>query len=150
MEPKIVFERIEDVASTADAIAHIHNAAYASDAGFRPHDGDEMAMRLRDADVWVAREYGDVVGFCIAEPEPASVWIESLAIDPARQGRGIGTALLRHVVAAGRVGFDLSASLKVSSLQGVARRAYAALGFAETGRRIRFSARRHEINARLR
>jgi ribosomal protein S18 acetylase RimI-like enzyme len=149
VDGSILFERIEDVPTVVDAIARVHNAAYASDAGFRAHDRDEMAMLLGEADVWVAREYGDIVGFCMVEPEATSVWIESLAIDPTRQGRGIGTKLIRHVLVEERVGSDRAASLQVSSLQVVARRAYARLGFVETGRQVRFAARRHEMIARM-
>ena len=149
MDANILFEQIEDVAPVADAIARIHNAAYANDAAFRAHDGDEMERALRDAELWVARECNNIVGFCVAEPEAAGVWIESLAIDPSRQGRGVGAALLRRVLVARQMGFGRSASLQVSSLQSAARRAYVRLGFVETGRRIRFSARRREINACL-
>lgn len=149
-DPNILFERIGDVGPIAGAIARVHNFAYAGEAAFRTNDGDEMTRVLRDAELWVARERDDVVGFCVAEPEAADVWIESLAIDPARQGQGIGAALLRHVLIAWQVGFGRPASLQVSSLQRTARRAYARLGFVETGRRIRFSARRREINACLR
>ena len=111
-EPNILFERIEDVAPVARAIARIHNVAYANDAAFRPHDGDEMARVLRGAELWVARECDDMIGFCVAEPEAAAVWIESLAIDPSRKGQGIGAALLRHVLVTWQVGFGRPASLQ--------------------------------------
>ena len=83
----ISFERIDDVAPVAGAIARIHNVAYASDAAFRAHDGDEMATVLRDAELWVAREHDDIVGFCVAEPEAAGVSIESLASRSIRSDR---------------------------------------------------------------
>jgi ribosomal protein S18 acetylase RimI-like enzyme len=148
--PQISFERLEDVGPVADGLAHIHNMAYARDAGFRAHTADEIAVLLADADVWVAREYGHVIGFCLAEPEATSVWIESVAIDPARQGRGVGSALLRHVLVAERIGFGRPAALQVSSLNSVARRAYKRLGFVETSRQVRFAARRNEVIAQLR
>ena len=72
-DPNILFERIGDVGPIAGAIARVHNFAYAGEAAFRTNDGDEMTRVLRDAELWVARERDDVVGFCVAEPEAADV-----------------------------------------------------------------------------
>ena len=149
VDQDILFERIEDIPAVADAIARVHNAAYASDAGFRAHD--EMAMLLRDADVWVAREHreyrrllhgGARSGECLGREFSRSIQRDR---DGASGPSCLDTSSLRK-------GWDLIGlhRYKYQAFKEVARRAYVRLGFVETSRQIRFAARRHEMNARMR
>ena len=45
-------------------------------------------------EVWVAREGDEVVGVLVLRPGPGSLFLENVAVVPARQGSGIGSALL--------------------------------------------------------
>ena len=92
-------------ASAADlpALAEVHLAARAA-AGpaFPPagHSDDEVrawvaGWDLTAYDVRVAELDGRVVGFVRATP----TWVDDLYVSPDAQGRGVGTALLREVLA---------------------------------------------------
>ena len=45
-------------------------------------------------EVWVATEGDEVVGVLVLRPRPGSLFLENVAVAPARQGAGIGSALL--------------------------------------------------------
>lgn len=49
--------------------------------------------------VWVARENGIIVGYCVAEKTPEVHEIRSLYLLPTHHGRGIGKALLDAAIA---------------------------------------------------
>jgi ribosomal protein S18 acetylase RimI-like enzyme len=46
--------------------------------------------------VWVATEDGRVVGVLVLELQDTALLLESVAVDPAHQGRGIGRSLIDH------------------------------------------------------
>jgi GNAT superfamily N-acetyltransferase len=46
---------------------------------------------------WVAEQDGEIIGFAYADRTDASIW--ALFVDPPREGRGAGKALLRLAVA---------------------------------------------------
>ncbi|KAA0962980.1 GNAT family N-acetyltransferase [Microbacterium sp. ANT_H45B] len=69
---------------------------------------------------------GDDVGLIAVRVEPDAVWIEHFYLDPAVQGRGLGSAVLAHLLA------DESPSVpfRLNVLQGSpARRLYERHGF---------------------
>ena len=45
-------------------------------------------------EVWVATVRDEVVGVLVLRPGPGSLFLENVAVAPARQGSGIGSALL--------------------------------------------------------
>ena len=49
-----------------------------------------MADYLDGGVLWIAREPSDVVAFCFLEREPDLTWLESLAVEPGHEARGIG------------------------------------------------------------
>lgn len=59
---------------------------------------DDYGSSVENTLVLVAEVFGMVVGFVSVDPDDR--FILALFIDPAWQSRGIGSALLRHVVAA--------------------------------------------------
>ncbi|MBR0798626.1 GNAT family N-acetyltransferase [Bradyrhizobium jicamae] len=140
-------ERAGDVTACAAEIAHIHNTAYASDAAFRLYSPEEMAQLLTESEVWIASEDGQVSGFCLTEPEQNSMWIESVAVDPARQGRGLGQVLVYHVLTAHEVSVEHPCWLNVSSRNPAALKIYRRLGFRPQHETCRFSATRGELIA---
>ena len=49
---------------------------------------------IRSGQVWVAVEAGEVLGFVLLEDQADDLLLDVLAVSPAAQGRGLGTALL--------------------------------------------------------
>jgi mycothiol synthase len=133
-------DRMANPEREAADLARIHNAAYRSDAAFRPYSAEEMMRALESSDVWVATDLGHVVGFCQLEPEPDTVWLESIAIDPTRQGRGLGSLLAHRALQAAGIGPQRPAELNVSSVNAAATKVYGRLGFELARKRCRYAA----------
>ena len=118
-------------------------------AAFAPHTrgpGDPYVERLRDAatraaeaELWAAVEGDEVVGTVTTCP-PGSPWRElatdgegefrMLAVSPAAQGRGVGDALLRHVLDHYRGLGAHAVVLSTLESQTAAHRLYARHGFS--------------------
>ena len=47
-----------------------------------------------ESHVWVAEEQGRLVGFLVLEPRPDHLLLDNVAVDPDRQGTGVGGRLL--------------------------------------------------------
>jgi ribosomal protein S18 acetylase RimI-like enzyme len=144
---RATFERTSDVTGHAAQVARIHNAAFASDASSRLYSPTEMAQVLNGSELWIAVEDDQVSGFCVAEPVQNSIWIESVAVDPARQGRGLGQTLVYQVLIAHGVSTEHPCWLNVSSRNAAALKIYRRLGFRPQHESCRFSAVRRELIA---
>ncbi|WP_199181201.1 GNAT family N-acetyltransferase [Chromobacterium alticapitis] len=68
----------------------------------------ETLSAARDAGLlWVADDAGQPVGFALAEILDGQLHLAEMDVDPAHARRGIGSALLEHVLAHGaQAGFD--------------------------------------------
>jgi N-acetylglutamate synthase-like GNAT family acetyltransferase len=63
--------------------------------GLRPAPMDaDYRVSIADDIVWVAERNGRVVGTTVLHLEPDHLVVENVAVDPARQADGIGSALL--------------------------------------------------------
>lgn len=84
---------------------------------------------------WAAHVGGEVAAFTMIglDEQDDSLWIGGLVVDSARQGGGIGRAVVESVVAQARQQGRASVALSVSPDNARARRLYAGLGFEETG-----------------
>jgi len=71
----------------------------------------------------------DVAGFCAFWLVLDEIHINNLAVRPQFRGRGIGTALLHHVLTEARRLGARRATLEVRASNGAARRLYERLGF---------------------
>jgi ribosomal protein S18 acetylase RimI-like enzyme len=96
-----------------DAVGRVTVAAYGpfldetDDVGYTAHLRD-TAPRAREAEVWVAVDDDDTLLGSVTVAAEGSPWQElarpgegefrMLAVDPAAQGRGVGLALVQHVV----------------------------------------------------
>ena len=58
-----------------------------------PMDADYDAA-VAGGDAWVADDGGQIVGLLVLVPSDEHVLVENVAVEPARQGEGIGRALL--------------------------------------------------------
>jgi ribosomal protein S18 acetylase RimI-like enzyme len=94
-------------------------------------------------EVWVASEDEDVIGVLVIRPQSDSLFLENVAVAPARQGRGIGRALIdfveRRAAELGLPAVELYTNERMIENLSF----YPALGYVETGRR------RHEGFARV-
>lgn len=54
----------------------------------------DYAQAVRSGQAWVAVEDGQVAGFVVLVAHPGYLLLENVAVDPAAQGRGIGSRLL--------------------------------------------------------
>ena len=82
-----------------DAVAAIVQAAYAH---YIPRLGrkpapmeDDHAAQIAAGCTWVAELEAQLVGVLVLVPAHDHLLIENVAVDPARRGQGLGTALLR-------------------------------------------------------
>jgi ribosomal protein S18 acetylase RimI-like enzyme len=144
---RATIELVGDTTSHAAEVARIHNAAFASDTASRRYSPEEMMQVLNGGELWIASEDGQISGFCLAEPEQNSMWIESVAVEPARQGRGLGQALVYRVITAHDVSTEHPCWLNVSSRNAAALKIYRRLGFRPQHENCRFSATRRELIA---
>ena len=126
-------------AGDAAAVAAVTRAAYEP---YVQRIGREPAPMAADfdalieaGDVWAASDAGRVVGVLVLRVRGTALLLESVAVDPAHQGRGIGRSLIGH---AERVASD--AGLGAVELYTNARmtenlRLYPSLGYELVDRR---------------
>ena len=88
------------LAEPAD-VAEIETCVREAYALYVPRIGREPAPMTADyaelitgGEVWVAVEAASVAGVLVLRPRPGSLFLENVAVPPARQGHGIGSALL--------------------------------------------------------
>jgi ribosomal protein S18 acetylase RimI-like enzyme len=126
-------------AGDAAAAAEITSAAY------RPYIeriGREPAPMGADFDsligagaVWVATEDGRVVGVLVLELRDTALLLESVAVDPAHQGHGIGRSLIDHAEQVARdAGLD-AVELYTNAHMTENLRLYPSLGYGLIDRR---------------
>ena len=100
-----------------------------------PMTADYAELVGRD-EVWVAEEGGDVAGVLVLRPRPASLFLENVAVAPARQGRGIGSALLAFAEEHARSLGLGEITLYTNDRMTENLRFYLARGYVETDRRF--------------
>jgi L-amino acid N-acyltransferase YncA len=135
--------RDDDVAAIAGIYGHhvLHGVASFEDV---PPSSEEMARRRRDIiargfPYLVAEHGGKVVGYCYAGPYRARIGYrfsveDSIYIDPAEVGRGIGRALLAAVIDdVTKQGYRQMIAVIGGSETLPSIRLHAALGFAQIG-----------------
>ena len=103
-----------------------------------------VATRAREAEVWVAEIDGQVVGAVTRTPL-GSPWREiarddetefrMLATDPAFQGRGVGRALVAHLIELARANGDRAIVMSSEAGMVNAHRLYDSMGFRRTPER---------------
>lgn len=126
-------------ASDAGELAALVDAAYGhyvERIGMRPGPmTEDYAAVIRDREVTVVESEGAIVGAIVFGPTEEGFTIENVAVHPARQGEGIGRALLELAeTEARRAGHDavhLYTHEKMTENQAL----YARIGYAEYERR---------------
>jgi ribosomal protein S18 acetylase RimI-like enzyme len=92
--------------AAADDAARIGAIARAAYAKYVPRMGREPAPMVADFAAAIAAQLvvvieaaGEVGGYMIAWPEADAYFIDNIAVDPARQGEGLGRRLIEHAAA---------------------------------------------------
>jgi ribosomal-protein-alanine N-acetyltransferase len=128
--------RIERVTSEADvdAIVALETASFTN-----PWSRDSLVWELGHSDVtrvYVLRlDSGEVAAFCACWLVFDELHINTIAVHPDYRERGLGTALLRHVLAEADTAGARRATLEVRASNEPALRLYRALGFEVTATR---------------
>jgi len=129
-------------AQSADAarLAQIAHAAYAK---YIPRMGREPAPMSADyggaiaaGHVAVVESDGAVAGYLIGLPDRDGYFIENIAVDPAFQGAGLGSALLRHAATEARRFALPSLWLYTNAAMTENLAIYGRFGFVETHRLV--------------
>jgi ribosomal protein S18 acetylase RimI-like enzyme len=89
---------------------------YVEELGVRPRPlYDDYTERVREADVFAAEDEAGIAGLIVLERCPDHVLVDNVAVDPDRQGSGVGRALLTHAEEFARaVGVDESGCTRTS------------------------------------
>jgi ribosomal protein S18 acetylase RimI-like enzyme len=122
-----------------DAVSQVTRGAYAI---YVPRIGREPAPMTADTaalvdagEVWVAEDAtGEVVGALVVRPTRAALLLESVAVAPAHQGRGIGRQLVAHAEELARREGLGAVELYTNARMTENLSLYPALGYEETGR----------------
>jgi ribosomal protein S18 acetylase RimI-like enzyme len=109
---------------------------YVERIGMRPGPmDDDYDAAVRDGRAWVADDGGAIAGLLVLKAHADHLLIENVAVEPARQGQGIGRALLAFAEERAReLGLRelrLYTHVKMTENQAL----YARLGYREDERR---------------
>lgn len=103
--------------------------------GRRPRPmNDDFAARCAAGQAWVLEMNGEVAGAIVIEDMPGHLFLHNVAVEPTRQGQGIGRELLRFVEEeAQRRGLQ---EIRLTTLESMARNVdlYARIGYVVTER----------------
>jgi ribosomal protein S18 acetylase RimI-like enzyme len=110
---------------------------------------DDYDAKTSRGEVFVADD-GAVVGVIVLLERPDHLLVENVAVDPVRQGTGIGRTLLAHAEshAAARGLGEIRLYTNEAMTENLAF--YPRLGYSETGRRVEDGFRRVYYSKKLR
>lgn len=126
--------RLEDVA----AVATLEAVALGVDAWSESLVEQGIAGTVPTIHYLVVREDGVVVGYAVVSVAGDVVELQRIAVDPGRRRGGIATELLDEVVRKARAEGAERVLLEVREDNSGALAFYAARGFAEVARRLRY------------
>ena len=95
----------------------------------------DYAEQIAANEVWVTEDGGAIQGVILMRWEADHVFIDNVAVDPDRQGAGIGRTLLDHAETRAREEGTDELQLLTHELMAQNRAMYAHLGWEETDRR---------------
>lgn len=117
------------------ALAQRAYGAYVTRIGKRPAPmDDDYAARVCDGQVHVALDRGRLVGLIVLVAHDDHLLIDNVAVEPARQGAGIGRRLLDFAAERARELGLAELRLYTNEAMTENRAMYARLGYRETGR----------------
>jgi ribosomal protein S18 acetylase RimI-like enzyme len=125
-------------------------AVYIERIGRRPAPmDDDYEAKVRHGEVFVADDDGVVAGLIVLVEHPDHLLVENVAVDPARQGTGVGRMLLAYAEsrAATRGLSELRLYTNEAMTENLAF--YPRLGYREVERRVEEGFRRVYYSKRL-
>jgi ribosomal protein S18 acetylase RimI-like enzyme len=150
--PRIRQATADDVPAIARSVERAYDL-YVPRMGVRPEPMDaDHAGQVADDLVWVAEDEGPpprVIGAIVLVPGRAHLFVDSVAVDPERQGEGVGRRLLTFAEEEGaRRGVR---ELRLSTNEEMKENLdlYPRLGWLETGRGVDRGLRRVFFRKRL-
>ena len=124
-----------DVAAAA-AITRAAYSTYVERIGREPAPmAADFGALIEAGDVWVATDRDQVVGVLVLQLQDAALLLESVAVDPAHQGRGIGRSLIDHAERVAREQGLGAVDLYTNALMTENLRLYPSLGYEVVDRR---------------
>jgi len=124
-----------DVAAAA-AITRAAYSTYVERIGREPAPmAADFGALIEAGDVWVATDRDQVVGVLVLRLQDAALLLESVAVDPAHQGRGIGRSLIDHAERVARDQGLGAVDLYTNALMTENLRLYPSLGYEVVDRR---------------
>jgi ribosomal protein S18 acetylase RimI-like enzyme len=96
---------------------------------------DDYAARVAAGEAWVLEEAGAITGVLVLVGHADHLLIDNVAVEPGRQGKGVGRALLDFAEAEARRRGLPEVRLYTNELMERNIALYAARGYAETERR---------------
>jgi ribosomal protein S18 acetylase RimI-like enzyme len=127
------------VAADVPALARLTEAAYAPHAariGMRPAPMDaDHAADVAAGRVWVVDGEDAPAAAIVLADEPGHLLVESVAVDPAAQGGGLGRRLMLHAEEQARARGHAEVRLYTNVLMTANVAWYPRLGYEETERR---------------
>jgi len=111
-------------------VVRLWKTVFADDPPHNDPDAVVSAKLKVDELLFVAVEQGTLIGTVMAGYDGHRGWLYSVAVDPQRQGGGIGRQLVEHAVAALRGRGCIKVNLQVRSGNSAVVAFYRRLGFA--------------------
>ena len=132
----VKIERVTDD-TDLDAIVALESESFTN-----PWSRQTLEWELRNSDVtfiYVLRlDEGSVAAFCVCWMIFDELHINTIAVSPAERRRGLGTALMMHVMAEAAARHAVRATLEVRASNIAALKLYEGLGFRVTATRPRY------------
>jgi ribosomal protein S18 acetylase RimI-like enzyme len=135
--PPLIRRAIADDAARIGAIARAAYAKYVSRIGREPAPMmADFAGHIAAGHVVVVETAGAVDGYMIGWPETDAYFFDNIAVDPARQGKGLGRKLMDHAVAEARRRHLPAIRLYTNAAMTENLSMYVHMGFVETHRAV--------------
>jgi ribosomal protein S18 acetylase RimI-like enzyme len=90
---------------------------------------ERFTVELKRGDVYVALDGERIVGAVRTKPQEKDFYIHQIAVDPARQGTGVGSWLLRRIDEVARARGDDVMTLETAEMMDHLVRLYRGFGF---------------------
>jgi ribosomal-protein-alanine N-acetyltransferase len=115
-----------------EALMEIENASFTLPWS---QDSYEQLWPLESIEIWVARLQGELAGYYLTQRVAEEMELHTFAVKPTLRRRGIGRALMDHMISGARGRGVRFVFLQVRPSNEDARRLYERLGFVGVGTR---------------
>jgi len=110
---------------------------------------DDYAPHIAAGEVWLLADAAGIAALCVLIEAPDHLLLDNVAVDPARQGQGLGRRMIAHAEAIAVARGHAELQLFTNELMERNINLYQRLGFAETHRMTIGSRRRVFMTKRV-